>query len=119
MREEEYQQWERVHKVEPQGMSRSGGGISAVGKPGGEKELNVVETMGKWVKITATVDSAAAETVCPPNMMPMVKPTPGKDERYYVAANGARIKDLGEKPVEFKTSEGYARKVKSPTLRSH
>jgi len=112
MREEEYRQWERIHKVEPQGMSRSGGGISAVGKPGGEKELNVVETMGKWVKITATVDSAAAETVCPPNMMPMVKSIPGKDERYYVAANGARIKDLGEKQVEFKTSEGYDRKVK-------
>jgi len=112
MREDEYHQWERVHKVQPHGTGRSGGEISAVGQAGKDKELNVVETLGKWVKIAATVDSAAAETVCPPNMLPMVEPTPGKDERYYVAANGARIKDLGEKPVEFKTSEGYARKVK-------
>ena len=112
MSEDEYIMWERVHKARPKSSSTGAGDLSAVGRCGDDKELNVVETRGRWVKIAATVDSAAAETVCPPNMLPMVQPIPGKHERFYVAANGARIKDQGEKPVEFKTTEGYDRKVK-------
>ena len=41
-----------------------------------------------------------------------MEPTPGKDGRFYVAANGATIKDQGGKQVEFKTTAGYAHKVK-------
>ena len=75
-------------------------------------EISVLEARGAWVKVPATLDSGAAEHVCPRNMLPEIAVQPGGKKRHYVAANGTRIQDEGEKVVPFTTGEGQARKVR-------
>ena len=56
-----------------------------------------------------TIDSGAAESVMPADMLSEVKLVPSEGSRngiHYVAANGGRMPNLGEKQVHFQTPEG-------------
>ena len=61
-----------------------------------------------------TIDSGAAESVIPPDMLQGVptRPSPGsRAGAHYIAANGARMPNLGEKHVKFRTGEGLSSSV--------
>ena len=72
-----------------------------------EKEICSVDDERKRGRIT--VDSGAAESVWPQDLLPEVetKPSHGsKNGVTYVAANGSRMPNMGEKKVRFKTTDG-------------
>ena len=61
-----------------------------------------------------TIDSGAAESVIPPDMLQEVptRPSPGsRAGAHYIAANGGRMPNLGEKHVKFRTGEGLSSSV--------
>ena len=74
-------------------------------------EMKVIETKGKWTRITCTMDSGAADHVIPANMMPNVKPKKTGKERKFVTAGGDRIKDEGVKRLKFTTCEKIDRVI--------
>ena len=56
-----------------------------------------------------TVDSGAAESVWPEDLMPEVQTRPSVGSQTgvtYIAANGNKMPNLGEKKVHFKTKDG-------------
>ena len=69
-------------------------------------EINGVESEKKWVKIA--IDSAAAESVCPPGWAEEFKVTPcvPGQEQSFVNASGGPIKHYGEKRVALLTPGG-------------
>ena len=76
-----------------------------------ECELSLVERQGPWIKVPATLDSGAAENVCPRNMLPKILAQRNVGAKQFVAANGAKIKDEGVKVVKFRTKEGVDRRI--------
>ena len=74
-----------------------------------EDELNICPVEKHWTGGKITVDSGAAESVWPEGLMPEIqtKPSVGSQTGVtYVAANGNRMPNLGEKKVHFKTKDG-------------
>ena len=72
-----------------------------------EKEICSVDDERKRGRIT--VDSGAAESVWPQDLLPEfeTKPSHGsKNGITYVAANGSRMPNMGEKKVTFETTDG-------------
>ena len=69
----------------------------------------VVEVRDKWAKVKVTMDSGAAGHVMPETMFPQVKLERKTSPKKFVAANGEKIKDLGEKSIPFKTNQGIQR----------
>jgi hypothetical protein len=74
--------------------------IATVGRdftPGGERTIEVV------------VDSGAVQSVAPPGLFPgAVEPSSmSKTGRTYRAANGSRIRNLGQVRVPFVSTEGH------------
>ena len=65
-----------------------------------------------WTRISATLDSGAAEHVIPLGMFPDLALHNTNSGRHYVTASGNRIKDQGEKKVPFTTSGGHKRMIK-------
>ena len=65
--------------------------------------------LGGWRAVTAAVDSGAEETVAPPGRLPgRVAESPmQRSGGRCRAANGARIPNLGQQLVQFKTDEGH------------
>ena len=64
-----------------------------------------------------TKNSGAAESVTPPDMLQEVptRSSPGSRARtHYIAANGGRMPNLGEKHVKFRTSDGLSSSVLCP-----
>ena len=59
--------------------------------------------------VEAVVDSGAEESVAPPGVFPgVVRPSPmSRDGRGYRAANGTRIKNLGQMDVPFSSVDGH------------
>ena len=59
--------------------------------------------------VEAVVDSGAVHSVTPPSLFPgRVSPSPwSRTGRGYRAANGTRIKNLGQVQVPFSTAEGH------------
>ena len=53
-----------------------------------------------------TVDSGAAISVMPPNMLENIPMNDGPSGRQYRAANGAKLPDLGGKKIAYKTGRG-------------
>jgi hypothetical protein len=113
---EEFTAWERVRKGVKD--ERGIGQVTVHNKydpltrnDEDEIELNVVQAAGDWIKVTGTLDSGAAESVCPMDFMPMLETSAPKDGRTYVAATGTRIKDQGAKKVEFTTCEGRVKNI--------
>jgi hypothetical protein len=62
---------------------------------------------GRWVE--AAIDSGAVHSVAPPGFFPgATRPSPwSRAGRGYRAANGTRIKNLGQIDVPFATAEGF------------
>ena len=61
-----------------------------------------------------TIDSGAADHVIPPNWIPGVPivPSPGSKRGVrYIAANGAKLPNLGQMVVAFENSVGTAGKI--------
>ena len=59
--------------------------------------------------VEAVVDSGAVDSVTPPSLFPgLVSPSPwSRAGRGYRAANGTKIKNLGQVQVPFGTAEGH------------
>ena len=65
----------------------------------------VIEVKDNWVNIRATMDTGAAAHVTPAEMFPRVKLDRTSTTKKFVAANGKKIKDLGEKTIPFMSVE--------------
>ena len=75
-------------------------GINCV-QHGSNPTINQVE--GKWQKVSATLDSAAIETVGPPNIgtcFPLIPTVASKNGINYSAANGSPIKNYGQRILQ-------------------
>ena len=80
-----------------------------------ESLMVVEEVRGKWVRVSAGVDSCASNTVIPVTMFPNVPKRETKESKSgktFTAANGGKIKNEGEKVIPFQTSSGENRKVR-------
>ena len=65
----------------------------------------------EWERIELTVDSGAAETICPASMACSIATTPGPKKAQgvnYTCAGGRRLPNLGEKKCMMSTSESRA-----------
>ena len=64
----------------------------------------------KVLKVDATIDSGAEAVVAPPGSIPgALAPSPmSRGGRQYRAANGSRIRNLGQTAAEFRTNEGHS-----------
>jgi len=77
----------------------------------GEDEPNLCPVEKQCTSGRITVDSGAAESVWPEDLMPEVqtKPSVGSQTGVtYIAANGNKMPNLGEKKVHFKTKDGLS-----------
>jgi len=64
---------------------------------------------GGWKKVTVTVDSGSADHVAPEAEFPsfqLEESEGSKKGRRYVAANGQRVPNLGQRKVEMATEDG-------------
>ena len=68
-----------------------------------------IEVKDNGVNIRPTMDTGAAAHVMPAEMFPRVKLDCTSATKKFVAANGERIKDLGEKATPFKSVGGVHR----------
>ena len=66
----------------------------------------VIEVKDNWANIRATLDTGAAGHVMPAEMFPRVKADRTSTTKKFVASNGERTKDSGEKTIPFKSVEG-------------
>ena len=74
-----------------------------------EDEPNLCPVEKQWTGGKIIVDSGAAESVWPEGLMPVIqtKPSVGSQTGVtYIAANGNRMPNLGEKKVHFKSKDG-------------
>ena len=81
-----------------------------------DQDINMVDGDGlnNRERGRITIDSRAAESVIPPDMLQGVptRPSPGsRAGAHCIAANGARMPNLGEKHVKFRTGEGLSSSV--------
>jgi hypothetical protein len=90
-----------------------------LGKRGKQKSndeiCSIEETSGKWVRISAGMDSCAAQTVMSRKMFPKMRieqTEDSKNGKEYTAANGGKIKNEGQKIIPFTTVEGQELKMK-------
>ena len=82
--------------------SRSGAGIHNLTRDT-QKTISSVEVKGDWEVIPVTVDSAAADWVCPPEVakhFPIRETKASKSGMKYRAANGTSIANHGERAVK-------------------
>ena len=124
--ETEFKKWAKVHQLEEgchacgdhedhakfAGANRFRCLARVEEEEDGDPELNAIEVKGDWIRIEATVDSGAAESVCPRNMFPKIIAKQDRAGKQYVAANGSKIADEGEKLVPAHTSAGKSITVK-------
>lgn len=61
--------------------------------------------MTRCSELKITIDSAAAESVKSLSVLPEIPTTPPVEERYYRAANGARVRDHTAKNIRFRQEE--------------
>ena len=66
----------------------------------------VIEVKDNGVSIRATMDTGAAGYVMPADMFPGVKLDRTSTTNKFVAADGEKIKDLGEKPYHSSALKG-------------
>ena len=71
-----------------------------------------LKSKDNWVNVRATRDSGAAGHVMSAEMFRRVKLDRTSGTKTFVAANGERIKDLGDKTIPFKSVEGVHRCIK-------
>jgi len=66
-------------------------------------------TQNGWRKVTVTVDSGSADHVAPEeefSSSPLEESEGSKKGRRYIAANGQRVPNLGQRKVEMSTEDG-------------
>jgi hypothetical protein len=83
--------------------------ICPVGHPNKDEKNTQAGTTGQ-----VTIDSGAAVSVIPSkytNMFPITPPPPGQEGKFYRAANGSEIPDLGQQNITFKTKGGGLRSM--------
>ena len=76
---------------------------------GGNHEQHILSVDAGCAKGKITVDSGAAESVWPEDLLPEIETRPSTGSQTgvsYIAANGSRMPNLGEKKVHFKTKDG-------------
>ena len=69
----------------------------------------------EYVKVTAAIDSGAADNALPPSILPEIpiKESPGsRAGKCYVSASGGRIPNLGEKVVRIRMQNGSIKTIK-------
>ena len=71
--------------------------LLSVGNNSGVPPRTVIEVKDDWVNIRTTMDTGAAGHVMPAEMFPRVTLGRKSPTKKFVAANGEKIKDLGEK----------------------
>ena len=72
--------------------------------------MKVIEVKDRWLKVRATMDSAAAVRVMFEAMFPpSVKLERKTSSKKFVASNGEQTKDSMEKNIPFETHEGIQR----------
>ena len=69
----------------------------------------VVDVKDRWVKVRVTSDSGSGGHVMLEAMYPRVRLERKTSPKKFVATNGEKIRDLGEKNIPFKTNEGIQR----------
>ena len=74
-------------------------------------EVNSVESDRKIVKVA--IDSAAAESVCPPDWAPefKVRPCAPGEQQTFVNASGGDIEHYGEKKVALRAGDAGKEKI--------
>jgi hypothetical protein len=112
MNEEAEQPWTTVMRRPPQGRWRSGApGIFSVEREGRKVEINEVGKYHGWERITVQVDSGAVDSVAPRGIAEAFSTMKTKMSEAgigFVAANGSKIENYGEKQVVGYTDEGDA-----------
>ena len=82
-----------------------------------KQEIHVIEEVqGKWVRISAGVDSCASNTVIPSKMFPTMAKKETEQSRKgkeFTAANGGKIKNEGEKMIPFRTRDNEDKRVRA------
>ena len=71
---------------------------------------------GKWVRVSAGVDSCASNTVIPAKMFPGLKrreTEQSKAGNEFVAANGRKMKNQGQKVISFAMPDGEGKKIRA------
>ena len=69
---------------------------------------------GEWQAVEVTMDSGAADNVCPVTAFPGIPLVPNRNSqqgKYYLAANRQKVYVLGEKSVVMRTQEGQLRRI--------
>ena len=99
--ENEYDLWNRVLDEDCEMMAAT---VNPARTP--------IDVRGKWTRVSATLDSGAADHVCPRKMFPSLKAKDTSSNRHFVTANGARVKDEGEKNIQFTAAGGAHRNIK-------
>jgi hypothetical protein len=106
MREEAESPWNVVQR----GRWRFGPpGIYSVEREGKKSEINHVGNFKGWEKVAVQVDSGAVDSVAPPGIaeaFSVMKTKMSEAGIGFVAANGSRIANFGEKQVMGWTDEG-------------
>ena len=90
------------------------------GPPDAAEEMlfQLTEPKGKheeYVKVTAAIDSGAADNALPPSILPEIpiKESPGsRSGKCYISASGGRIPNLGEKVVRIRMQNGGVKTIK-------
>lgn len=79
----------------------------------GETKLYDLDALDEWGNeiLTVTVDSGAAESVMPVNMLPKVPLSDGPSNKKYRAAGGKLLEDKGAKKVMYWGKDGKARRM--------
>ena len=113
LEESENEQWQEVTSKKSKLKKKlDHESLLSVQNNSGVLPRKVIEVKDKWVAIRATVDTGSAGHVMPAEMFPRVKLDRTSTTKRFVAANGERIKDLGEKTIPFKFVEGVHRCIK-------
>ncbi len=77
------------------------------------RQVNAVnDDQGEWMLVYGTLDSGAAESVMPENLLEQFPIKPGKSGERYVAANGSKMPNRGERLVTFLTDENQRRSAR-------
>ena len=93
-------------------MNRYGKSINSIDKPGVSftpSEINGVSATAGWEQVSVQVDSGAIDTVAPNNVgseLPVRKTKAANMGLGYVAANGTRIENYGERALKGFTDDG-------------
>ena len=82
--------------------------IQYLGDGGQQPEINNLSGSG-WIKVSAIMDSGAAESVAPPSVchhLPMQESAGSKRGQEYHTANGAKLVNQGQRRIKAVTEEG-------------